>query len=671
MDGSVMKASQKMWGKAVWVAASVVVVATGSALTPGAAAAPGAGQKAKIAVAESGRLVDFAPDSFLYSSLRGGDAAPESAALVDRLARSVTENWGGIAAVNSHEYNTSFYRAEPGTPRQQVAFNDCQNKGWLDPQFEAALKDVPIPQNAVPAAGTDSNLSIYDPEQDALWEFWVASRTESGGWQACWGGKIENVSANPGYFDGMAGSTATGLSQVGLSISVEEAQRQKIDHAMCLVVIDAKRHDDFSWPAQRSDGYLTDEDAMPEGRRLRLDPTLNVDSLALTPFGKTVARAAQEYGFVVCDKGGAVAVVTESGNPEAHETGTNPWDSLFGDIPAYHQLQNFPWGDVDVMSHNYGKPGEKLVQTAPNNPAPTIAFGPTSVWTAPIDAAAVASDSGEKIARLQRTVLDHWGGVAAVDSDNMPTTYVVQPSTPTVDLRYADCHGLGRPDISTAAALTGVPVPLNAVPGTGWASRMTVYSPSTDTLWEFSGATRHQDGTWSACTAAKMTKVSTQPGFFTGWAGASSTGLVNAAGVVTVSEAKAGVINHAVCLSAIAVPRAGWSWPAQRGQGWQEDPQGLELGRRLRLDPEFDVQNAGLTPFAQAVARAAQKHGFIVCEQAGAVGVMIESGAGEEAVTGQNPWSPIFAQTPAYRQLAGFPWSELQVLPKDYGKPSA
>lgn len=660
-----------LWGKVVGVATVAATVAVGAVAAPGMAAAPGGMQVTEAVAAESGRLVDFAPDSFLYSSLRHAGAAPESEKLVGRLASTVKNNWGGIAAVNSHEYNTSFYRVASGTPRHQVAFDDCQNKGWLDPQFEAALKDVPIPANAVPAAGTDSNLSIYDPEQDTLWEFWVASRTEEGGWQACWGGKIENVSTNPGYFDGMAGSTATGLSQVGLSISVAEAQRQRIDHAMCLVVIDAKKYDDFSWPAQRSDGYLKDEDAMPQGRRLRLDPALDVDSLPLTPFAKTVARAAQEYGFVVCDKGGAVAIVTESGNPEAHETGTNPWDTLFGDVPVYHQLKDFPWGDLDVMPHNYSKPADQSLLTASRGPAPVITFAPESVWTAEVAAAPVAGDSAEKVARLQRTVADHWGGVAAIESDNMPTVYVAESTTPRVNVRFADCHGQGRPDAATAVALASVPVPAAAVPGTGWAAQMTVYAPAEDELWEFSGVTRHGDGTWSACTAAKMTQVSTQSGFFTGWAGASSTGLVNAAGAVTVAEARAGAINHAVCLSALAVRRGDRSWPAQRGEGWEDDPQGVELGRRLRLDPQFDVASAGLTPFGEAVAWAAQRYGFVVCEQTGVVGVMVESGAGGEAVTGENPWSPVFAGTPAYKQLAGFPWGSLQVLPKDYGKPAA
>lgn len=302
-----------------------------------------------------GKMVAFDPNSWLYQSVRSAPVDPNSAAYVKRLHHTVRSRYLGVAAVNSHQYNSSFYVASPGTPKVDVAFNDCQNKGWLDEEFKRALQDVPIPADAVPAAGDDKHLTIYDPAQDVMWEFWVA-RKSGNNWSACWGGRLDNVSASQGYFTGMYGSTATGISQAATAISVEQAQRGKITHAMCLVVVDAKKWTEHSWPAQRSDGHVDAPDAMPEGRRLRLDPTVNVDALGLTPFAKTVAKAAQEYGFVVCDKGGAVAVVTESGEQEKARTGVNPWDEMFGDTPAYEQMTNFPWDRLQVMPANYGKP---------------------------------------------------------------------------------------------------------------------------------------------------------------------------------------------------------------------------------------------------------------------------------------------------------------------------
>lgn len=299
-------------------------------------------------------LAPFAPSSYLYQSLADAPVAPDSGPLISRLTASVNNHFGGIAAVNATKYNTSFYRSEPTTPRTTLSFNDCQNKGWLDPQFAAALKDVPIPAGAVPGVGSDANLTIYDETSDTLWEFWKAART-SDGWSACWGGVMTGVRANPGYFTGWNGASATGLAMAGYSIGVDEAKAGTINHAIGLIVMDAASGT-HSWPAQRTDGHLTDADAMPEGRRLRLDPTLDVTSLGLTSFGEMVARAAQRYGFVVTDKGGAVAVVAESGAKEQAATGTNPWTTLFGDTPEYQQMKNFPWNKLQAMPHDYGKP---------------------------------------------------------------------------------------------------------------------------------------------------------------------------------------------------------------------------------------------------------------------------------------------------------------------------
>jgi hypothetical protein len=69
------------------------------------------------------------------------------------------------------------------------------------------------------------------------------------------------------------------------------------------------------------------------------------------------------------------------------------------------------------------------------------------------------------------------------------------------------------------------------------------------------------------------------------------------------------------------------------------------------------------------IARAAQQYGFIVVDKAGAVAVIAESGAPEQAATGQDPWAPLMGGTPDYQVMTDFPWESLQALPMDYGRP--
>ena len=64
--------------------------------------------------------------------------------------------------------------------------------------------------------------------------------------------------------------------------------------------------------------------AMPLGARVQLDPTLNLDTLGLNPWQKTVARALQEYGMYLADTGGAVGLFAEHSRTAAIPY---PWGS--------------------------------------------------------------------------------------------------------------------------------------------------------------------------------------------------------------------------------------------------------------------------------------------------------------------------------------------------------
>ena len=59
-------------------------------------------------------------------------------------------------------------------------------------------------------------------------------------------------------------------------------------------------------PAIESDGHSKRSDAILAGARLRLDPTLDLDSLGLTHYGRIIAQALQQYGMILADNGGGV-----------------------------------------------------------------------------------------------------------------------------------------------------------------------------------------------------------------------------------------------------------------------------------------------------------------------------------------------------------------------------
>jgi hypothetical protein len=223
----------------------------------------------------------------------------------------------------------------------------------LIPQWAA----VPIPPYAEPAKGTDSEMTIYQPATDTLWEFWRARNTD-GHWQACWGGRMQNVSGSDGRWPTIYGTTATGLPFLGGQITSEELRRGEIRHAIGLALVEAEAANVVSWPAKRSDGWnpKKEPNRIPEGLRFRLDPAVNVDALKMHPAGKTIARAAQKYGFVVWDKAGAITLRAQ--NPKSYTAigQPDPYPAIFNGTPAYAILNGFPWDRLQFLPMDYGKP---------------------------------------------------------------------------------------------------------------------------------------------------------------------------------------------------------------------------------------------------------------------------------------------------------------------------
>lgn len=187
-----------------------------------------------------------------------------------------------------------------------------------------------------------------------------------GHWRAAFGGRMTQVSSNPGYFhdvlsaDGEPleqyfwGATATSLPLAAGMVTKADIARGSIDHALALglpnlapetSLIAAGR---WAFPAQRSDGKSTLPTAIPEGARLRLDPALDIDALHLPPFTRMLAEAAQRYGIIVQDGSAATVFYGEDPMPSVRNGEPNFYDQLIGPRqPGF--LADFPWSDLQVM----------------------------------------------------------------------------------------------------------------------------------------------------------------------------------------------------------------------------------------------------------------------------------------------------------------------------------
>jgi hypothetical protein len=246
--------------------------------------------------------------------------------------------------------------AGAGAPTVKVTQWDCQNKGYLDGSLATQWAAVPIPSYATPSTGTDAEMTIYQPSTNTIWEFWVTRKTD-GNWEACWGGRLQNVSTSQGIWFSYYGTTATGLPFLGGQITAEELQRGEIRHVMGIALVEAEAWNIFSWPAQRSDGYNPNNAAnrIPEGLRFRLDPTVNVDALSIHPVAKTIAKAAQKYGFVVWDKAGSISLRAQNVTSYTALGQTNPYTALFNGTPDWGILNGMPWDKLQFLPMDYGE----------------------------------------------------------------------------------------------------------------------------------------------------------------------------------------------------------------------------------------------------------------------------------------------------------------------------
>jgi hypothetical protein len=317
----------------------------------------------------------FSSQSFWYQPIPANATLNSlSAVYAKNLVAQIVNRYNGTTALNTTSYAAPIYFVQtvggaktvtwqdgmpiyPVAQTVNVGFNDCQNKGWTDPKLIAQWQNVPIPAGATEANGTDSEMSIYDISTKTLWDFWVM-RQNNGQWTACWGGRIQHTDQSDGIYPNPYGTTATGLPFIGGEISAQELKDGVINHVMGISLASPAKWPTFSWPANRTDGYNLDNQthAIPEGTRMRLDPSVNVDALNLTPVGKIIAKAAQKYGFVVWDQAGSVSL--RAVNPMTYTLAgqADPYPALFGGMANWQVLQNFPWDKMQFMPNNYGKP---------------------------------------------------------------------------------------------------------------------------------------------------------------------------------------------------------------------------------------------------------------------------------------------------------------------------
>jgi len=270
-------------------------------------------------------------------------------ALYREVQREITAGEGPSIATASN--SVPIYQVPANQPTVPVRLTSPFDV----PALDAAWSAVPLPPEAVPAAGNDHHLVVWQPSSNRLWEFWHMAKGPSG-WQAEWGGAIANVEGSTGVYGPAAwpgatrswGASASSLSVAGGVITLEDLAAGEINHALAIGVPNV-RSGAYAAPAERTDGTSTNPAALPEGAHLRLDPSLELWKLGLPPLTLMLAKAAKRYGIYVRDGSESVTFYGQDPTPTGHDPYRGANGYFEGTYPA-RLLSSFPWKKLRLLS---------------------------------------------------------------------------------------------------------------------------------------------------------------------------------------------------------------------------------------------------------------------------------------------------------------------------------
>ena len=244
-------------------------------------------------------------------------------AQVDSSSRVMIEDLsiGGLY-VNIDDWSVPVYYIDAGVVPRVSVINSrpgIYGRGFAEPNLIPILPDF-IPSPPV-GPESDNHLCIVDTVRMVEWDMWAARKDSSGAWTTGLGAVTDLRSSGvekPWYeqqreLDAHR-SRAGGFPLIAGLIRPEEIRAGRIDHA--LVFAYQRGRSEFFVPpastAQATFMEMNNRSGIPMGGRIQLDPSVAVDSLPLTPAGKIIARALQEYGAFNGDYAGATVLYADN-----------------------------------------------------------------------------------------------------------------------------------------------------------------------------------------------------------------------------------------------------------------------------------------------------------------------------------------------------------------------
>lgn len=267
----------------------------------------------------AGCLRPYTADSPWNTKLVNPTYHPQSDLLISTLN-------GKTLTSDPTQYTYPVYFVDSTTPIQQVKlsgfYTKAENGGTtishtLDPD---GTVHIPIPDNAQPSPGTDSQIILVNESTGDQWGL-ISAVKGTTGWTAKNGSYYNNNNwsgvAPVGY-----GARGGGIPYYAGLIRKCEITQGHIDHAIAFgydypcsqTVCAAQGFPYFVRPAAKSDGQGTNPHDFPEGTRLQLVAT-DAEITTMCASNTTcviIAKALRDYGMITLDNTGHPKIYAES-----------------------------------------------------------------------------------------------------------------------------------------------------------------------------------------------------------------------------------------------------------------------------------------------------------------------------------------------------------------------
>lgn len=292
----------------------------------------------------------------LYSSASPFNQKIAATAKVDANSDAYVAKFAQAAPLllNLRQYSATVFVADADTPRYnlpvhcgaawEIGVNTLLNvpiPTWAEPSADDPQESPPV--GCGEASGQDNNMVILDLVNRCEYNMWQV-RIEDGRWVASWANAI-GMDSNGVFPAGMSGR-GSGFAFLGGFIWPDEVTAAgQIEHALTFAYPYTRAGGPVP-PATDSDGEVEADDALPEGAHLRLNPSLELDTLALSLVELKIARALQVYGMYLVDNGGESGIGLYAVDPRS--TASDPYKGLFGD-EIYPLLENIPLDQFQVL----------------------------------------------------------------------------------------------------------------------------------------------------------------------------------------------------------------------------------------------------------------------------------------------------------------------------------